>query len=106
VFKQGDRITFKIKVTNYMLPPKTGGIVPYLPKFASDPFRETFYYGFPGEGSSGYIGVTYFGATLNSVIREGETIEGEGTVLYVDTENTTLPIWFWVKVEKAVKIAN
>jgi hypothetical protein len=106
IFKQGDRVRFKIKVTNYMLPPKTGKIVPYLPIFASDPLREIFYYGFSGEGSSGYIGVTYFGATLNSVIKENESLEGEGTVLYVDTENTALPIWFWVRVEKAVKLAN
>lgn len=102
VFKQGDKIRLKTKVTNYMLPPKTVGIVPYLPQFAYDPLRETFYYG--GEESAGYIGITFFGATLNSVIREGDTVEAEGTILCADTENQTLAVWFWVKVEKAVKL--
>lgn len=104
-FTVGQKVRFICKTTNYMLPPKTGQIVPYLPVFASDPLRETFYYAVH-DSFSGYIGVTYFGATAGSIIKENDSIEAEGTVIFMDTENKILPVWFWVKVDKICKISN
>lgn len=98
VFRPGDRVRFRCRVTNYMLPPKSAGRIAYLPAFASDPERETYYhsYGIPG----GYCGVTYFGAAANAEIRENDIVDVEGTVLFIDTENKVLPVWFWLKAEK------
>ncbi|MEO8360830.1 MAG: hypothetical protein ABI672_12435 [Vicinamibacteria bacterium] len=99
-FHVGDRVRFTGRVSNYMLPPKFAGQVPYLPAFASDPSREQYYYAFPNDSAPGFVGLTLFGATANTLIRENQLVDIEGPILYVDTTNTLLPAWYWMRAER------
>jgi hypothetical protein len=74
-----------------MLPPKSAGAVPYLPRFATDPERETYYYA-AAEGGAHFVGVTYFGAVAPTVVREGDLVMIEGRVLDA-VPSLGLPLW-------------
>jgi hypothetical protein len=102
VFKNGEKVRLKCGVTNYMLPPKTGSAVYYLPSFAWDPSRETFYYAHPLEG--GYVGMTYFGGSFNGPIRENDIVEIEGTILLHQTNTTLSSLDYWMRAEKVVLV--
>jgi hypothetical protein len=100
IFKVGDRIRFRCRVTNDMLPPRWIGRISYLPSFAWDPARETYYYSYPADSAPGACGLSLFGATTNGEVRENDMVDVEGTILYVDRENQSLAVWFWVKADK------
>ncbi len=102
VFNNGDRVRLRCKVTNYMLPPKKYGSHDFLPAFASDPSRENFYYAYPLEG--GIIGMTYFGTSMNTQIREGDIVEIEGIILLYQRNTTLSNLDFWLKAEKILLI--
>jgi 4-amino-4-deoxy-L-arabinose transferase-like glycosyltransferase len=104
-FTVGEKVRLRCKVTNYMLPPKWVNGVSYLPAFATDHQKEGFYYAYP-RGESNIIGITYFGSSVNTTIRENDLVEVEGTIIYVDTENKILQALYWVKAEKIIKIKS
>ena len=89
----GHRVRFRAMVSNYMVPPKFAGAVPWLPRFATEPLRETYFYAylldvaFPGNAGEG-IGVTFLGARLNERIREGDAADIEGVLVHVPTAQT------------------
>jgi 4-amino-4-deoxy-L-arabinose transferase-like glycosyltransferase len=89
--RPGSRIRLRVRLTNYMLPPKSAGAVPYLPRFATDPERETYYYA-AAEGGAHFVGVTYFGAVAPTVVREGDLVMIEGRVLDA-VPSLGLPLW-------------
>ena len=103
VFKTGDKIRLRYRTSNYMLPHKTNSRVSYLPEFASDPLRETYYYGYLVQPEGGTVGITYFGATTDSIIRESDLVEAEGVIVSVYADKT-LNIRFWVRAEKIRRI--
>jgi hypothetical protein len=100
----GERVRLVCRVTDDMLPPKSAGAVPYLPEFASDPLREVYYYAFPyfdaQPAGIGITGVSYFGATCDRELKEGNIVDIEGVVMS-DLKNDTLPgLDYWIKAEK------
>jgi len=102
MFENGQTIRVRVKVSNYMFPPKYAGAVPWIPKFATDPKRETYYYAYPLEG--GNIGMSFFGARLDSPVREGDVVEVEGAIGYKN-EHSDRPK-FWIKAKKLKSLVN
>jgi hypothetical protein len=101
----GRRVRLRLIAHNYQCPPKWGG--GYVPDFASQPAGPTFYYTTllvprGGELEQVPIAVTWFGATLNEPLREGDEVEAEGRLLLA-AEN--LVATYWVRIEKARKVA-
>jgi hypothetical protein len=89
----GSRVRIRVRLTNYMLPPKSAGAVAYLPRFASDPTREIYYYA-AAEGSPHWVGVTYFGAVAPATVREGDLVMIEGRVLDGKASGAlSVPLW-------------
>ena len=110
LFTEGARVRLTCRVTNYMLPPKCAGRVAYLPDFASDPARETFYYAYPrlipSSEESGIAGVSFFGAFCNQEIREDDTVELEGVILSNRKNDTLAGLDYWVRAEKVVLVQS
>ena len=99
-YSLGERVRLVCQITNYMLPPKSAGRLWYVPEFATDPRRETYYYGYPYFGTPhmiGTVGISYFGATSDHELREDNVVEVEGIVMS-DMKNYGLD--YWVKAEK------
>jgi len=96
---EGRRIRVKLITSNNMFPPKYAGRVPWVPEFASNPGSETYYMGdmFPELSQGGRVGITYFGARLNAIVREGDYVDVEGTLILSQPGK-----WpdFWVKAHK------
>jgi hypothetical protein len=92
----GQRIRIRIRVWNYMLPPKSAGAVEYLPRFVSDPAREQYFFAMTPSGPN--IGVTYFGAVADSEIREYDLVTVEGRVLEGEPVKVLgIPLWLHVE---------
>lgn len=120
-FRAGEKVRLTCRATNYMLPPKTYQSIPYIPAFASDPMRETFYYGYnPATGQSRslsipivwrekYVPITYFGAAADCLIREDDLVEVEARIIFID-KNSPLAAeeernnQVWLKAEKVRRI--
>lgn len=88
--RDGQRVRLRAMVSNYMVPPKSTGIVDWLPVFVSDPVRETYYFTYlldtSGRGNGGqWVGVSFLGAQLNEAIREGDAADIEGELVHVPT---------------------
>jgi hypothetical protein len=106
---EGQRIRMMLVPSNYMWPPKFAGKVDWVPDFATDPHGETFYLADLIQDSRpriGQVAVSYFGARLNSTIREGDHVDVEGTLLLSQPGK-----WpdFWVrahKVQQAFSVAG
>jgi hypothetical protein len=86
----GQRVRLRALLSNYMLPPKFAGIVTWLPSFASEPLRETYFYSYllngdlPGTAGE-WIGVTFLGAQLSEAVREGDAVDIEGMLVHIPT---------------------
>lgn len=97
----GERIRVRLRLTNYMLPPKSAGWVDYLPRYASDPAREQYFYARTEDGVH-YLGVTYFGAVATGRVRENDLVTVEGRVL----DGQPVPLLklpFWLHAEAIYK---
>jgi hypothetical protein len=94
----GSRVRMRVRLSNYMLPPKWAGQFDYLPRFATDPTREVYYYAC-ADGCSGtavgayWIGVTYFGAVAPTIVREGDWVTIAGRVLDPQPKPRWLLLW-------------
>jgi hypothetical protein len=102
----GERVRVRCQVSNYMRPPKFSGAVPGLPPFATDPRRETYFYAYPlSEGNTpvknNQIGITYLGAQLSEVIREGDAVEIEAVIVH---SPTTEQPGYWVHALEVKKL--
>jgi hypothetical protein len=95
----GQRVRATYIVSNEMYPPKFQGFVPWLPRFASDPRGETYYFGYWPEGHS--IGVAYTGAAVEAGVREGDAVEVEGVVI---AEGSGDEAPYWVRAEKVRRL--
>jgi hypothetical protein len=96
-----ERVRVRLRLTNYMLPPKSAGRVDYLPSYVSDPEREQFFYARTEDGQH-YLGVTYFGAVTLSDLRENDLVVVEGRVL----EGPPVPLiklLFWLHADAVFK---
>jgi hypothetical protein len=78
-----------------MYPPKYQGYLPWLPRIASDPRGDTYYFGYWPDGHS--IGVSYSKAAVEPGVREGDAVEAEGVVL-AEGKGDEAP--YWIKAEK------
>jgi hypothetical protein len=97
----GSRVRIRVRVSNYMLPPKSAGAVDYLPRFASEPEREQYFYAPLADGTK-VLGITYFGAVADRQIREYDHVTVEGRVL----DGKPVPLLnipFWLHAEAIYK---
>lgn len=102
----GRMVRLRLIPFNYQCPPKYGGAIGYMPAFATDPNRETYYYaalllppGHPKEHAT--LAVSWFGAVVNERLREGDEVEAEGRVL---PESGNAIATYWIQIEKARKV--
>jgi hypothetical protein len=99
-------VRLRLIAQNYQCPPKFGGRIGYMPDFATEPAGPTYYYAtllVPRGGGLEHvsIAVTWFGATLNESLREGDEVEAEGRLMLA----AGIPIaTYWVRIEKARKV--
>jgi hypothetical protein len=91
----GQRVRATYIVSNEMYPPKYQGYLPWLPRIASDPRGDTYYFGYWPDGHS--IGVSYSKAAVEPGVREGDAVEAEGVVL-AEGKGDEAP--YWIKAEK------
>jgi hypothetical protein len=103
---EGRSVRLRLTALNYQCPPKYGGRVSYMPEFTTDPARETYYYAtllVSREGKLEHvpIGVTWFGATVNEPLHEGDEVEAEGQLLLAPQNSVAK---YWVRIEKARKV--
>jgi 4-amino-4-deoxy-L-arabinose transferase-like glycosyltransferase len=85
VLRVGDRVRAKGMISNYMYPPKFAGAVAWVPVFATDPRRETYYYLYLLDDSSRPIvlataAMSLLGAEVSEQLIEGEAVEVDGTL--------------------------
>jgi 4-amino-4-deoxy-L-arabinose transferase-like glycosyltransferase len=102
----GRSIRLRLVALNYQCPPKFGSRIPYMPAFATDPARETYYYAtllVPRGPSIEHlpIAVSWFGATINERAREGDEIEAEGVISLAPANQIAR---YWVHIDKARKV--
>ena len=96
----------RLMALNYQCPPKYGGRIGYMPEFATDPARETYYYATllvrRGDKLDHLpIAVAWFGATVSEQLREGDEVEAEGQLRLAPGNAVTT---YWVHIEKARKV--
>jgi hypothetical protein len=99
-------VRLRLIAFNYQCPPKYGGRIDYMPAFATDPARETYYYAtlLVNRGQQLErlpIGVAWFGATVNERLREGDEVEAEGQLLLAPANPIAR---YWVRIEKARRV--
>jgi 4-amino-4-deoxy-L-arabinose transferase-like glycosyltransferase len=97
----GQRVRVRVLVSNYMVPPKYAGAVPWLPRFVTEPWRETYFYGYflgPGvpRATTNWVGITFLGAQLSEPVWEGDAVELEGVLVSVPTAET---LGYFVRAE-------
>ncbi len=99
----GSRVCLKLLLTPQMLPPKYVSALPGIPEEATDPRGPQFFYAHPvGVGQvQGNVGITYLGARVNRLPREGDVAIVEGTV--VDASHS-LYASLWIAAEKVVVV--
>ena len=112
----GRRVRLRLMALNYQCPPKYAGELEYLPHFATDPAGETYYCATLLVNRSGMIehlpiGVRWSGATMNQVLREGDEVEAEGTLLVPAVKQLSpyltvfASYWrYWVNIERARRV--
>jgi hypothetical protein len=103
---EGRPVRLRLMALNYQCPPKYGGRIGYMPEFATDPARETYYYAAllvkrGHEVQYLPIAVTWFGATLSERLREGDEIEAQGRLLLAPGNMVAT---YWMRIEKARKV--
>jgi hypothetical protein len=103
----GAPVRLRLIAWNYQSPPKWAGRVAYMPEFATDPARETYYYASllvqrDGAVTAMPIGVAWFGATANEKLREGDEVEAEGTLVQATPDNAIAK--YWIHIRKATKV--
>jgi hypothetical protein len=102
-------VRLRILVLNYQCPPKFGGRIGYMPDFATDPARETYYYAallVPRNGKVDHvpIAVAWFGATVSERLREGDEVEAEGRIWLAPAKPLAAYWAYWVHIDKARKV--
>ena len=105
---EGQKVRLRFIALNYQCPPKWGGRIGYMPEFTTDPERETYYsaYLLVRRGSDWNrvpIGVTWFGATVNEGLREGDEVDAEGELLAAPPNMIAT---YWVRIAKARKVVH
>ncbi|MFH1753424.1 MAG: hypothetical protein ABH875_04505 [Candidatus Omnitrophota bacterium] len=101
IFDRGDKIRLKLKTSNYMYPPKFCQKIAWLPGFVQEESnRRTYFYAYPIEG--GFVGISYFNATADTIIKEDAIVEIEGVITSFEESNPVLPYSFWVEADKIV----
>jgi hypothetical protein len=102
---EGRTVRLRLIAFNYQCPPKYGGRIGYLPEFATDPERETYYFAAlvmpPHLPKFTPIAVSWFGATINEPLREGDEVEAEGRVILAPGSALAA---YWLRIDKARKI--
>lgn len=84
----GQKVRARAMLSNYMLPPKFAGSVPWLPTFVSDPQREGYFFAYllgpvATGGTGEWIGVTFVGAQVSEPLREGDAVDLAGVLLHL-----------------------
>jgi hypothetical protein len=103
---EGKAVRLRLVAFNYHCPPKYGGPIGYMPRFATDPNRETYYYAAlvltpPDARKHVTIAVSWFGAVVNERLREGDEVDVEGRVLLAPGNVIAT---YWLHVAKARKV--
>jgi len=108
---EGQVVRLRVIVTNYMMPPKFAGPVPYLPAFSTDPNGEPFYYAYlfnpanPADHVPYMVGVSLVGSTISEPLHEGDAVDAMGLVLW-DRPGVLFPYWVHLSRIRKLPIAR